>query len=291
MKLDSHKIRPIIEKALEEDMGEGGDITTGLMIPAELESQAVILTREETIVCGLPIAEMVFKRVDPGLKLEFLVKEGERVRPNSDLLLVTGRVGSILTAERTVLNFMQRLCGIASLTASYVQKVKLFGTQILDTRKTTPTLRILEKYAVRVGGGKNHRKGLDDAILVKDNHISMLKKLGNLSLESYVQKARERYPRKWIEIEVGDLNELNDVLKAKPDVILLDNFTSEQLHIAVERIGDKVQKEASGNVQLSNVDEIAATGVDRISIGRLTHSVRSMDLSLEFLEDSSHEEH
>ncbi len=290
MKLDLEKIRPIVEKALEEDIG-AGDITTALMIPSDMESQAVLLTREETIVCGLPVAEMVFKRVDPHLKIEFLVKEGERVRPDSDLMIVTGRVGSILTAERLALNFLQRLCGIASLTASYVQKVKLFGTQILDTRKTTPTLRILEKYAVRVGGGKNHRKGLDDAILIKDNHIAMMKKLGTVSLEAYVQKARQRHPRKWIEIEVADLSEIEGVLAAKPDLILLDNFSVEQLHLAVDKIGDKVVKEASGNVQLSNVDEIAATGVDRISIGRLTHSVRSMDLSLEFLENTHNEEH
>ena len=290
MKLNPEKVRPIIEEALLEDIGEG-DITTGLTIPPELESQAVILSREETVVCGLPVAEMVFKRVDRHLKIEFLAKEGERVRPQSDLLVVSGRVSSILMAERTVLNFMQRLCGIASLTASYVQKVKLFGVQILDTRKTTPTLRILEKYAVRVGGGKNHRKSLDDGILIKDNHLAVLKKLGKPSLAECVQKGRERYPRKWIEIEVNDLSQLDEVIEVKPDIILLDNMTPEQLHLAVEKIGDKIAKEASGNVQLNNVEQIAASGVDRISIGRLTHSVRSVDLCLEFLDDAEDDEH
>lgn len=290
MKLKTDKIRPIIEEALHEDIGDG-DITTGLLIPTELESQAVILTREESVVCGLPIAEMIFKRIDPHLKVELLVKEGDHVRADSDLLIVTGRAGSILTAERTVLNFMQRLCGIASLTASYVEKVKLFGTLIMDTRKTTPNMRILEKYAVRVGGGHNHRKGLYDAILIKENHLAMIQNSGQLGIASFVKKARERYPKRWVEIEVEDLEYLKEVIEAEPDAILLDNFTPEQLHQAVEKIRDKIVKEASGNVSLNNIEEIAASGVDRISIGRLTHSVRSIDLALEFLEDDDHAEH
>lgn len=290
MKLKLDKISPIIEEALREDLGEG-DLTTALLIPPDLESQAVILTREECVVCGLPIAEMVFKKVDPHLKVEFLAKEGERVRADSDLLMVTGRAGSILTAERTVLNFMQRLSGIASLTASYVEKVKLFKTMILDTRKTTPTLRVLEKYAVRVGGGHNHRKGLFDAILIKDNHMALLRTISNTSLASVIQKARERYPRRWVEVEVSRMEDLQEAIGARPDAILLDNMTSEQMYQAVEKIGDKIATEASGNIQLSNVEEMAATGVDRISIGRLTHSVRSIDLSLEFLDDDENAEH
>jgi len=290
MKLKTDKIRPFIEDALNEDIGDG-DITTGLLIPTELEAQAVILTREESVVCGLPVAEMIFKRVDPHLKVELLVKEGEHVRADSDLLIVTGRAGSILTAERMVLNFMQRLCGIASLTASYVEKVKLFGTLIMDTRKTTPNMRILEKYAVRVGGGHNHRKGLYDAILIKENHLAMIQNSGQLGIASFVKKARERYPKRWVEIEVEDLEYLKEVIEAEPDAILLDNFTPELLHQAVEKIRDKIVKEASGNVTLNNIEEIAASGVDRISIGRLTHSVRSIDLALEFLEDDEHAEH
>lgn len=282
MKLNLEKVRPIVEEALREDIGEG-DITTGLMIPPEVEAQAAIVTREECVVCGLQVAEMVFKNVDPHLKVEIFIQDGDIVRPQSDLICVTGRAGSILTAERTALNFLQRLSGVATLTAAYVEKAKKQGAAIFDTRKTTPGLRVLEKYAVRVGGGQNHRFGLYDEILIKDNHLALKAGLPGRNLAAVVKKARERYPKKWVEIEVSSLEQLEEVIGAQPDAILLDNMEPEALREAVARIGDKIIKEASGNVSLETVEAVAATGVDRISVGRLTHSVRSIDMTLEWV--------
>lgn len=267
---------------MREDIGEG-DITTALMVPPDLEAQAAIVNREACVVCGLAVAEMVFKLVDPHLKVEHWVKEGEGMRPNSDLLTVTGRAAAILTAERTALNFLQRLSGIASLTAAYVEKAKPHGAAILDTRKTTPGLRYLEKYAVSVGGGQNHRFGLYDEILIKDNHLALAGNLAGMSLSSVVKKARERHPKKWVEIEVSHLPNLPQAIEAQPDAILLDNLSLEEMKEAVSQIGGKIVKEASGNINLDTVEAVAATGVDRISVGRLTHSVRAIDMSLEFI--------
>lgn len=290
MKLNLEKVRPIVEMALREDIGDG-DVTTGLMIPPDLEAQAAVVTREDCVVCGLPVAEMIFKQIDPHLKVEYWVKEGEAVRANSDLLSVTGRAGAILTAERTVLNFLQRLCGIASLTAAYVEKAKPHGAAIFDTRKTTPGLRYLEKYAVSAGGGQNHRFGLYDEVLIKDNHLALSAKIGGQSLVSIVKKAREQRPKIWVEIEVSRLEELDPVIAAQPDAILIDNMTLEEMKEAVRCIGGKIVKEASGNVNLDTVEEIAKTGVDRISVGRLTHSVRAVDLTLEFMGMEKDAEH
>lgn len=282
MKLNLEKVRPIVEAALREDIGEG-DITTELMIPPDLEAQAAIVTREDCLVCGLQVAELVFKNVDAHLKVELLVQDGEGIRSQSDLLSITGRASSILTAERTALNFLQRLCGIASLTAAYVEKVKKYKVAILDTRKTTPGIRLLEKYAVSVGGGQNHRFGLDDEFLIKENHLALSAKVSARSLAAAVKKARERYPKKWVEVEVSKMEELIDAVQSQPDAILLDNLSVEEMKQAVTLIGDKIVKEASGNIGLDNVEEVAATGVDRISIGRLTHSVRSIDMGLEWV--------
>lgn len=274
----AYSIQDIIETALAEDIGSG-DITTKATVEAHKEGEADIVAKEDIIVAGIPIAEAVFKTVDERLVFKAGVNDGDNVKKGKTLATVSGKISSILTAERVALNFLQRLSGVATLTRQYVDKVKGFKTKILDTRKTTPGLRILEKYAVRMGGGFNHRFGLCDGFLIKDNHIAAVG-----SIAEAVFKARENSPHNMlIEVEVKNLKEVREAVIAGADIILLDNMKPAVMRKAVNIIGKAALVEASGGVNLTNVRVIAKTGVDFISAGALTHSARAVDMSLEVI--------
>lgn len=265
------KIKNLIELALKEDIGSG-DITTEAVIPKDLKVWAFILAKEEGIIAGLEIAKFVFRALEPKIIFKKLVKDGNRVKAGQKIAKIYGKAREILMAERTALNFLQRLSGIATLTNEFVQKVKPFKAKILDTRKTTPGLRMLEKYAVRIGGGKNHRLGLWDGILLKGNHINLV------GLKEAVKRAKGL--GKKVEVEARNLKEVKEALESGADIIMLDNMDLKTLKEGVKLIGKRAIIEASGGVNLDNVREIAKTGVDWISIGRLTHSVRALDMSL-----------
>ena len=271
-RLDTGALGSLIRRALKEDIGPG-DITTRSLFPKPVRAEARIRVNRETVIAGLPVAKAVFKQMDRGLRFIPLVKEGDPVKPEGVVARIRGDGRSILSGERVALNFLQRLSGIATLTAQFVDAVKGTKVQILDTRKTTPGLRALEKYAVRIGGGKNHRMSLNDGILVKDNHIALTG-----SLEEAVRRLKGR--RK-IEVEATCLEEVEAALESKAGIILLDNMTPAQVKEAVERIQGRARTEASGGIRLDNILEIALTGVDFISIGALTHSAPAADMSLE----------
>jgi nicotinate-nucleotide pyrophosphorylase (carboxylating) len=276
-KSEFQKIQKIVKIALEEDLGSG-DITSNLIIPEKQKRQAIIITNESGVIAGLEVVKSVFKQVDPGLMFKPLVSDGDKVRPNQKVALIRGKIKSILAGERTALNFLQKLSGIATLTGEFVGKIKGTRAKILDTRKTTPGLRLLEKHAVKKGGGKNHRLGLYDMILIKDNHIEAA---GSISL-AIRQALRNRKGLK-IEVETRNLEEIKQALNFKIDRIMLDNFKPGDLKKAVQLIrskNKKVEIEASGRVNLHNVRKIALSGVDYISVGALTHSAKSLDFSL-----------
>jgi nicotinate-nucleotide pyrophosphorylase (carboxylating) len=276
LNLSAARIRDIVSRALGEDIGSG-DLTTHLLFPKAVKAEAAIRVKQEAILAGLSVAEAVFRKVDPKLKFKPLARDGDRVDPGTIVALVKGDGRSLLKGERVALNFLQRLSGIATLTARFVEAVQGTGTTILDTRKTTPGLRMLEKYAVRMGGGRNHRMNLSDGILIKDNHLALA---GNL--KAAVQRARKKAPRGFkVEVETTNLTEAEEALVAKADIILLDNMTIPQLKEAVLLISGQALTEASGGVNLNNVREIAATGVDFISIGALTHSAPAVDISMD----------
>ncbi|OGV61453.1 MAG: nicotinate-nucleotide diphosphorylase (carboxylating) [Lentisphaerae bacterium RIFOXYA12_FULL_48_11] len=274
------EVRTLIKNALREDIGQG-DITSKALVASKAKARAVIIARNSCIVAGGTIARDVFRQVDAGLKCRIFITDGSVVQRNKQVMEITGSVASILTAERTALNFLQRMSGIASLTADFVKKTRKYNVIILDTRKTTPTLRSLEKYAVLCGGGSNHRMGLYDRILIKDNHLRFWTTQGFLPLDKAVEEARKQFPNTVIEIEVENLMQLQCVLSVKPDWILLDNMTTRQLRECVKACAGKCLLEASGGIKLSNVESVAATGVDAISLGCLTHSAAAADFSLE----------
>jgi nicotinate-nucleotide pyrophosphorylase (carboxylating) len=270
------RIRDLVTFALAEDLGSG-DLTTRLLFPKTIKAEAVIRAKQEAVLAGLPVAEAVFKNVDPKLKFKSLVQDGDRVPSGTELARIVGDGRSLLKGERVALNFLQRLSGIASLTAQFVEMVRGTKATILDTRKTTPGLRELEKYAVRMGGGRNHRMNLSDGILIKDNHIALAG-----SLKRAVQETHRKAPRGMkVEVEATNLKEVEDALSGKADVILLDNMTIPQLEEAVSLINGRALTEVSGGVRLNTVREIAAAGVDFVSIGALTHSALAVDLSMD----------
>lgn len=270
----------LIETALAEDLGRG-DITSEILIPADLQGKSYIQAKSAGIVAGTQIAVRAFKKVDPLLKVEILIKDGNRVKPKDIIMTVSGNVRSILKTERTALNFLQHLSGVATMTAQYVAKVTGTRAVISETRKTTPGLRALEKYAVRMGGGRNHRLDLADAILIKDNHFLALKALG-MSYKEIVAKAKQNAPEgKIVEAEATTVSEATEAMEGGADIVMLDNMSIENMRQAVAKLGGRVKLEASGGVNLENVKAIAETGVDIISIGALTHSVKALDLSLE----------
>lgn len=273
----------LIRRALKEDIGSG-DITSQFTVPEEAGGLALIMAKQDGVPAGLDVCREVFLAVHPGLKVELQSKDGERVEFGQVVLTVQGKTRSILAAERTALNFLQHLSGIATLTARYVEAVKGTRARILDTRKTTPGLRLLEKYAVACGGGQNHRLGLWDMVLIKDNHIEAAGGVG-----AAIRKVKEAdHGRVRIEVEVQNLSQLEEALACEPDVIMLDNMKPERMAEACRlafshpaRDQGKLRLEASGNVSLENVRQIAECGVDYISIGALTHSAPAMDFSLQ----------
>ncbi len=267
-----------VKLALDEDLGAAGDITTNSIIPAEATGEAAIVARQAGVVAGLDLAEAAFKALDPGARFTRIVAEGGRVAAGGRIATIAGRTRALLTGERTALNFLGRLSGIATLTASYVDAVSGTAARIACTRKTTPGLRALEKYAVRAGGGVNQRFGLYDAVLVKDNHIAAA---GGLA-KALTRLASQRGHPVRIEVEVDTLDQLADALKFPIHAVLLDNMDVETLRKAVKLAAGRVVTEASGGVTLETVREIASTGVDVISVGALTHSPRNLDSSLEW---------
>jgi nicotinate-nucleotide pyrophosphorylase (carboxylating) len=264
----------LVLAALAEDVG-AGDVTTEATVPADAVGTTELLVKEPGVVCGIGLAEAVFRNLDPAIHFEALVDDGDVVDGATTVAVVAGPLRAILTGERTALNFLGRLSGIATLTRRYVDAVAGTGVAILDTRKTTPGLRRLEKHAVVCGGGRNHRFGLDDGVLVKDNHLRVAGSVG-----AAVERVRAATPLP-VEVECDTLAQVAEALDAKVDAILLDNMTADELVAAVVLVRGRARLEASGGVTLDNVRALAGTGVDEISIGALTHSARSLDVSLE----------
>ena len=265
--------------ALAEDIGEG-DITTNFFVPEKLRVTGRIIAREKAVVAGGEIAAEVFRRIDPAAEIEILCRDGQEIAAGETIMEVRAPARAILTAERVALNFLQRLCGIATLTRQFVEAAANPRVKIMDTRKTTPGLRELEKAAVVAGGGANHRFGLYDMVLVKDNHLTTSG--GFTAFAEYVRKIRQEHPKILIELEADHLEQVRSFVEMEGiDVILLDNMTPPQLREAVALRQGAIKFEASGGITLKNVRRVAATGVDYISVGALTHSARAIDLSLE----------
>ena len=274
-------IRDLIARELREDVGPG-DATTLALVGEEARASARIVARHELVVAGAGVAAEVFRMAGPGLRVEILAADGEAVAAGHPVLRISGPARTLLTAERTALNLLQRMSGIATATECLVRIVADYGTRILDTRKTVPGLRRLDKYAVSCGGGTNHRAGLHDAILIKDNHVAFWRQQNKGTLADAVRAARTAYPGLKIEIEVDTLEQLKEALPGEPDWVLLDNMTPETVAEAVAICGGACKTEASGGITKENVREYARAGVSAISIGALTHSTRAADLSLEF---------
>lgn len=273
--LEMDAVRKIIRRALEEDI-RSGDVTTAYALTGDETGKATALAKEDLVVAGMEVFRDVFRLRDPGLSFRTSLKDGDRVPRGTVLAVVQGSLASILTAERVALNLFQRMCGVATLTRQFVDAAAGTNAEILDTRKTVPGLRILDKYAVRVGGGRNHRYGLYDGILIKDNHIEAAGGIGKA-----VRRVRDRAPLlARIEVEAGTLAEVREALAAGADVIMLDNMPVDAMRKAVALIDGRALVEASGNVTLVTVQAIASTGVDFISSGALTHSARASDISL-----------
>jgi nicotinate-nucleotide pyrophosphorylase (carboxylating) len=271
--LTSTTIDDVVARALAEDLGEG-DVTTTATVPPTARARAVITQKAPGVVYGLEVAQATFRALDPEVVLERRVREGDW-REGGEVLVIEGRAGPLLSAERTALNFLQRLSGVATAAARYVRAVEGTGARILDTRKTTPGLRDLEKRAVAAGGATNHRAGLHDAILIKENHAAIAGGVGEA-----VRRARATAPDLPLEVECRTLEEVDQALAAGAPGILLDNMTPDQLREAVARVGGRATLEASGGISLETVRESAATGVDFVSVGALTHSAPALDLSL-----------
>ena len=280
LQLSEQQIDSIINLALAEDISHG-DVTSEILIPADLQGKASLLIKAKGVLAGIEIAKRVFFKVDPALQFEVLIEDGTKIKPGDIVAAVSGSVASILKAERVALNFLQRLSGTASQTAQYGAETRGLAVSITDTRKTTPGLRLLEKYAVRMGGGKNHRLHLGDGILIKDNHIASLRALG-MSLKDIVTKAKQNAPQVLtVEVEVTTYQEALDAVEAGADIIMLDNMSLEEMRRVVKSVPGQLKIEASGGITLANVRAVAETGVDLISIGALTHSVKALDISLE----------
>jgi nicotinate-nucleotide pyrophosphorylase (carboxylating) len=286
--LKIEEVRPLLKLAIEEDLGLG-DMTSELLFDDSVSDKADIISREEIVVCGMPIVKELLRMYDKRIKLKVLIKDGEHAYVGGKLAAMSGPLRSILTAERVVLNFLQRLCGIATTTKKYVRAVQGTKARIYDTRKTMPGWRALEKYAVRCGGGYNHRLGLYDGILIKDNHLAQLGRDFQPKLKKVIEKARKIKHAKFVAVEVDHVDDqLNYVLEIPGiDIVLLDNMGQWQLKHAVEmrdKMCGKSRKpllEASGNVTLANVSAIAQCGVDRIAVGAITHSATAVDIGVD----------
>jgi nicotinate-nucleotide pyrophosphorylase (carboxylating) len=277
--------RQLVDLALAEDLGNAGDVTSLAVIPVDLEGQAAFTVRADGTLAGLPAAALVAAAVDARVDYQALTADGAKVTRGTPVARIAGRMRSILAIERTALNFLQRLSGVATLTAKYVEAITGLPARILDTRKTTPGWRLLEKYAVRCGGGHNHRLGLHDGLLIKDNHLAAM--AGHASIAAAAKTARDYWHGQFpVEVEVDTLDQLRQVLQVRPDMVLLDNMTPAQMRDAVQLrnvLAPSVQLEASGGVTLATVRTIAETGVDRISVGALTHSAVALDIALDYV--------
>jgi nicotinate-nucleotide pyrophosphorylase (carboxylating) len=271
-------IHDLIEMALREDIGTG-DITSESTIPDDVMAKAIIKSKDNGIVAGLDVVGEVFRTLDTSIDYKKLVLDGDRITNGQEIATADGKARSLLTAERTVLNFLQRLSGIATTTSKYVKAISGYHAQIIDTRKTTPGWRVLEKYAVRVGGGRNHRFGLYDAVLIKDNHIAVAG-----SIIKAVTMARERIPHTMkIEVETETLDQVLEAIESKADIIMLDNMSLKMMTEAVRLIAGKAIVEASGGIKFDSVVEVAKTGVDLISAGALTNSAMPLDISMDII--------
>jgi len=269
-----------VHLALEEDIGSG-DVTSLSLVPEEAVANAVMVARESLVLAGIELAEAAFRDLSSAVQSERLISDGQRANAGSILLRLSGPARAILSAERVALNFLQRLSGVATLTAQFVEAVRGTKARILDTRKTTPGWRRLEKYAVRCGGGQNHRFGLFDMVLIKDNHLAALAG-ESAPIAIAVERARKKFPRLKVEVEADNLEQVEAAASAGADMILLDNMAPEQLRMAVKLVQGRALTEASGGVNLGTVRAIAESGVDFISAGALTHSARAVDIALDF---------
>lgn len=280
MKLDHNLLRSVCRAALAEDTGSG-DATTLAVVPEHLQIEGVIRIREQCVCAGLPLVHAVFHELDPDAALDDEVMEGDVCEAGTVLTRVSGKARAILTGERVALNFLQRLCGIATVTRRYVDAIGRHHTKILDTRKTTPGLRALEKYAVKQGGAENHRFGLYDRVMIKDNHRLVADLEGPGGIKRAVEACRRQYPKLEIEVEADTLEDVAEAVQADADWILLDNMDDDEMRTAVEMIEGTALVEASGGITLDRIPAIADTGVDFISVGALTHSAPSVDIGLD----------
>jgi nicotinate-nucleotide pyrophosphorylase (carboxylating) len=272
------QVEDMVERVLAQDM-DSGDVTTEAIIPPDLEGRARVLIKEDGVLAGMAVVESVFRHVDPSLAVDVLKQDGSRVKRGDVAAVIEGKVASIVTAERTALNFLCHLSGIATETSRYVEAVKGLDVQITDTRKTTPGMRQLEKYAVRVGGGKSHRAHLGDGILIKDNHLAAIRSFG-LGLKDAVETA-SRNATFNVEVEVTSIDEAKEALDAGADIIMLDNMPIAEMKKVVQFAKGRALIEASGGIRLNNVRQVAETGVDLISVGAITISSKALDISLE----------
>ena len=279
--LDMQRIAVLIDLALSEDLADRGDTTSKSVIPADARAFGVLYAKSDCVLAGLAVAEAVFKKLDPECEFKYILHDGDKCPAKTVIAEITGNAVAMLTAERTALNFIQRLCGVATMANAYAASVKESSMKVLDTRKTTPGWRNLEKYAVAVGGASNHRIGLFDRIMIKDNHREMAGMEGPGGILRSVERARAMYPDLEIEVEVDTLEELDEALQSGCEYILLDNMTTPMMAEAVKRNNGKAKLEASGNITIERLPEIAAVGVDYASSGALTHSVKSADISLD----------
>ncbi|NOS68859.1 MAG: carboxylating nicotinate-nucleotide diphosphorylase [Verrucomicrobia bacterium] len=281
VKLSSQEIERAVRAALAEDIGSG-DVTSLATVPASASFTVVMRAREPMVVAGLAFAETAFRSLSSRVRIKRLTRDGLSLKAGAALLQITGPARAILSAERVALNFVQRLSGVATLTAQYVAAIKGTRAQILDTRKTTPGWRRFEKYAVACGGGRNHRVGLFDMVLIKDNHLAVLRNARPNAVAAAVNRAREKFPKLKIEVEADTLSQVKQAVDAGADIILLDNMSPALLRQAVMIVGGRAKTEASGGVNLKTIRAIAQTGVDFISVGALTHSARAVDIGLDF---------
>ncbi len=278
------EVRTSIQLALREDLGESGvDVTSESTIAPEAYAEAHMVAREACVLAGTAVAKEVFKQVNGSLEVEICVADGTAVGAGTAVLIIRGSAKSILSAERTALNFIQRMCGVATITEKYVKAADNPNVDILCTRKTTPLLRPFEKYSVRCGGGVNHRYGLFDAVLIKDNHLASWKREHGTGVGEAVATARAKYPDLKIEVEVDTVEQLKEALETRPDWVLLDNMSPDLLRECVALCKGICRTEASGGINLNTIRAVAQTGVDAISVGALTHSAPSIDLALDFV--------
>lgn len=276
--LSAAEVDAFVQSTLAEDLGTGGDVTSSSVVPATARLKAVMETREPMVVAGLPLAIAFFRALDPNCTVEAKAEDGQKLEAGAEILIVTGNARAMLTAERSALNTVQHLSGIATLTRAYVDAIAGTGAVLLDTRKTLPGLRMLEKYATRCGGGQNHRLRLDDGILIKDNHIAIVG-----SIEAAVKAAKSANTGLEVQVEVDAIEQIEPALAAGADRLLLDNMTPDTLRKAVALVGGRVPLEASGGVNLTTIRAIAETGVNFISVGRITQSAPAVDIGLDFI--------